>query len=291
MIGLIDVGGTKLLAAVARPDGTTQPSLSSTVRHATPRQDPIETMAAMLDEARAGEPLSAIAMAVPGPFDRAAARLLNPPGLNGCWWNLDLRGELGERFSCPVVAENDANCAALAEARVGAGRGYRDVVYITVSTGIGAGQTRDGQLVIARHDTEAGHMVLWPRWLDGPACDCGGHGCLEALASGRAILQRFGQQPEQLDDQNAWDEVGAWLGLAVTNITAVSDPDVVIFGGGVCQRWERFSTALQRTVDETLFLQPKPVVVRAELGEDRNLHGALALIVAAADVTGAGTAS
>ena len=89
-------------------------------------------------------------------------------------------------------------------------------------------------------------MVLWPAWLGGPPCHCGGAGCLEALASGRAIARRYGVAPEQLSDPDAWVEIGRWIGLATVNVTAVHDPDVVIFGGGVCASWARFSPSLHR---------------------------------------------
>ncbi len=273
MIGLIDVGGTKLLAAAA-DNGVIGPA----VRRDTPQDDPITHLIAMLDEVRNGHPLEGIGMAVPGPFDRRNARLACPPGLAESWWNIDFRGRLGAHFNCSVEIENDANCAALAEAHDGAGRGYRNVAYFTVSTGIGSGIVHEGELVIGRQDTEGGHMVLWPRWLGGPACDCGAYGCLETLASGRAIARRFGAPAETLDNPEAWDEIGRWLGLAVVNTTALLDPDVFIFGGGVCNRWADFAPAMFAAVAAEMHLQPIPPIVRAELDDARNLHGALALL-------------
>jgi predicted NBD/HSP70 family sugar kinase len=275
VIGLIDIGGTKCLASVTGERGLP----GTPIVQPTPRGgDPGEFLSGMLDRVSGRSRLEAIAVATPGPFDRERATLLNPPGLSEAWHGLDLRATLGRRFGCPVFAENDANCAALAEARFGAGRGFPTVAYYTVSTGIGAGMVRDGELVIARHDTEAGHQVLWPAHLGGPACHCGGHGCLEALASGNAIRKRFGRAPEELDDPAAWAEVGRWLGLAVVNTVALLDCDVVIFGGGVVKAWGRFELELRRTVGESLFLQPLPEIRRAELGDDRNVWGAMTLV-------------
>jgi glucokinase len=275
LIGLVDIGGTKCLTSVTGADGLPGPALF----RGTPREgDPGAFLAAMLDEVRAGSPLSAIGVATPGPFDRGGARLLNPPGMSPAWHGLDLRATLGRRYGCPVVAENDANCAALAEARFGAGRGFRTPVYYTVSTGIGAGVVHDGALLIGRHDTEAGHQVLWPEHLGGPACHCGGHGCLEALASGNAIRRRFGRPAEELEDADAWADIGRWLGLAVVNTVALLDCDAVIFGGGVIRSWAKFEAALRATVRGSLFLQPEPEIRLAELGEDRNLWGALTLV-------------
>jgi glucokinase len=275
VIGLVDIGGTKCLASVTGASGTPGEAL---VRPTPRGGDPGGFLAAMLDAVRAGNELGAIAVSTPGPFDRERRRLLNPPGLSKAWHGLDLQATLGERFRCPVYAENDANCAALAEARFGAGRGFRTVVYYTVSTGIGAGAVRDGELLVARHDTEAGHQVLWPAHLGGPACHCGGHGCLEALASGNAIRRRFGRPAEELDDPEAWADVGRWLGLAVVNTVALLDCDAVIFGGGVISAWGRFDRELRRTVREGLFLQPEPAILVAQLGVDRNVWGAMTLV-------------
>jgi glucokinase len=275
VIGLVDIGGTKCLVSVTEAEGRPGPSL---VLPTPSGGDPGGFLAGMLDRVRAGSALEAIGVSTPGPFDRERRTLINPPGLSAAWHGLDLRAALGDRFGCPVFAENDANCAALAEARFGAGRGFRTVVYYTVSTGIGAGVVRDGELVIARQDTEAGHQVLWPAHLGGPPCHCGGHGCLEALASGNAIRRRFGVAAEELDDPSAWTEVGRWLGLAVVNTVALLDCDVVIFGGGVINAWARFEQELRRTVREHLFLQPPPAIRRAELGVEREVWGAMTLV-------------
>jgi glucokinase len=277
MFGAIDIGGTKLLAAVAGDD--LRPGRA--VRRATPPEDPVETLAALLDEARRGAALDGIAVATPGPFDRERGVILNAPNVPAAWQKVALAEALSQRYGCPVVVENDANCAALAEALHGAAAGLAHVVYYTVSTGIGSGVVHDGRLLVGRHDTEGGHQVLWPSWLnngDAQRCGCGGFGCLEALASGSAIERRFGVRAENLQDQAAWDDVGRWLGLAVVNATALHDPDAVVFGGGVCASWARFWPAMSATFERHLRLQAVPRVLQAALGEDRNLWGALALL-------------
>jgi glucokinase len=277
MFGTIDIGGTKLLAAVAGEDLRPR----AAVRRATPPEHPVETLAALLDEARQGAALDGIAVATPGPFDRERGVILNAPNVPRAWQNVPLAEALSQRYECPVVVENDANCAALAEALHGAASGLAHVVCYTVSAGIGSGVVHDGRLLVGRHDTEGGHQVLWPSWLgngDAPPCGCGGVGCLEALASGSAIERRFGVRGEHLDDQAAWDDVGRWLGLAVANATALHDPDAVVFGGGVCASWARFWPAMSATIARHLRLQPAPRVLQATLGDDRNLWGALALL-------------
>jgi predicted NBD/HSP70 family sugar kinase len=270
VIALLDIGGTKIAASAGRGA-----AIGTVRRIPTPVNSPLATLRGLIEGVMGGVLPEAIAISAPGPFDRVAGVLLNPPGMPASWHGLEMAYLLGQRFDCPVVVENDANCAALAEARLGAGAGHRTVVYWTVSTGIGCGVVRDGRIVVGRHDTEGGHMVLWPAWLGGPPCHCGGAGCLEALASGRAIARRYGIAAEQLSDPDAWVEIGRWIGLATVNVAAVHDPDAVIFGGGVCASWSRFSPSLFETVERYLHLQPQPEIARGTLGEDRSLLGAL----------------
>lgn len=270
MIALLDIGGTKIAASVGR-----DAAIGAVRREATPSASPLTALRGLVETVMEGKLPEAIAISAPGPFDRERGALLNPPGMPVSWHGLDLAHQLGQRFDCPVVVENDANCAALAEARLGAGAGSRTVAYWTVSTGIGSGIVQDGRLVLGRHDTEGGHMILWPGWLGGPRCHCGGVGCLEALASGRAIARRYGIAAEHLADPEAWTEIGRWIGLATVNVTTLHDPDVVVFGGGVSANWQRFAPSLFETVEHYLRLQPRPEIVRGNLGEERSLLGAL----------------
>jgi glucokinase len=270
VIALLDIGGTKIAASVGR-----DAAIGVVRREPTPSASPLTALRGLVETVMEGKLPEAISISAPGPFDRERGMLLNPPGMPVSWHGLDLAHQLGQRFDCPVVVENDANCAALAEARLGAGAGSRTVAYWTVSTGIGSGIVQDGRLVLGRHDTEGGHMVLWPGWLGGPPCHCGGVGCLEALASGRAITRRYGIPAEHLADPEAWMEIGRWIGLATVNVTTLHDPDVVVFGGGVCANWQRFAPALFETVERHLRLQPRPEIVLGNLGEERSLLGAL----------------
>ena len=176
VIALLDIGGTKIAASAGR-----NAAIGTTRRIPTPVDSPLATLRGLIESVMGGVLPEAIAISAPGPFDRATGALRNPPGMPASWHGLEMAYLLSQRFDCPVVVENDANCAALAEARLGAGAGHSTVVYWTVSTGIGCGVVRDGRIVVGRHDTEGGHMVLWPAWLGGPPCHCGGAGCLEAL--------------------------------------------------------------------------------------------------------------
>jgi len=183
----IDIGGTKRVLAVS----------DHTDRVLARRREPmrcsgdwrrdldglIAAARALADEAGAG-PLDAIGVAAPGPIDGDSGILRNPPNLPG-WRDVPLADRLREAFGIPVRIENDANAAALAEHRFGAGRGVDDLVYLTMSTGVGAGVLSAGRLVRGArgHAGELGHVAVVH---GGRRCACGLRGCLEAYAGGLA---------------------------------------------------------------------------------------------------------
>jgi len=190
----IDIGGTKVALAL----GDEQGALLAQRRHPTRTTGhPERDLAELADEARAlcaeaGVSLSAVrgvGVCVPGPLDPESGDLLNPPNLPG-WTRVPVRRLLADRLGLPVYVENDANAAALAEWRFGAGRGFQHVVYLTMSTGVGAGLVLAGRLYTGKHGAagEVGHApVAW----DGEPCACGARGCLEAYVGGAAWTRRL----------------------------------------------------------------------------------------------------
>lgn len=191
----IDIGGTKRVLVVG--DHTARVYARSRVGMAFSgdwRRDlaTIEAEARGLlreaDAAGAG-PLEAIGIGAPGPVDRSAGVLCNPPNLPG-WRDVPLAAVLGEAFGVPVHVENDANAAALAEHRFGAGRGCDDLVFLTMSTGVGGGAISGGRLVTGANGfaAELGHVPIVP---GGLRCKCGLRGCLEAYVGGQAWARRL----------------------------------------------------------------------------------------------------
>ncbi len=189
MILGIDIGGTKVACALADRSGV----LLGTERRPSPATgDARSDLERIADQCldllgsrgiAAGE-LEAVGLSVPGPIDRDAGLLMHPPNLSG-WGEVPASKILGERLGCPVYLENDANAAALAEWRFGAGQGASDMVYLTMSTGVGGGLILGGRLYRGRIGSagELGHVpVEWP----GERCACGLRGCLEAYTGGRA---------------------------------------------------------------------------------------------------------
>ena len=191
LLGL-DLGGTKTVVVLARADGeilaesrlegwTTgawESDLDTVIQHA----EVLLRGASLTPSA-----LAAIGVSAPGPLDIAAGRVIEAPNLNG-WVDVPIVERLFQRFAIPVLLENDANAAALAEWQFGAGQGSRNMIYLTMSTGVGAGLILDGRIYRgARYQAgEIGHAAIVPM---GRLCACGLKGCLEAYTSGSALAE------------------------------------------------------------------------------------------------------
>lgn len=233
--------------------------------------------------------------------------VLTVPNLPG-WNGLPLVDLFAEEFDCKTLLENDANAAALGEARLGAGRGFEDFAYFTVSTGIGGGIIAGGKVYHGTDDNagEFGHQIILP---DGPRCNCGNWGCLESLASGTAIARRtreklaggrFSKMLEMVggdiakaDAQVAaeaarmgdslaldiWEETGKYLGLGVANIINILNPKRVVIGGGVSKVGDLLFEPARRVAKARAMRDLARVadIVPAELGDDGGILGALCL--------------
>jgi glucokinase len=195
----VDLGGTQVRAALVQ-DG----KLLSRVGYLTEDEAGFEAVMRRIKEAiseaarQGGVPLERVAgigIGAPGPLDSRTGILFAPPNLKG-WHNVPLRQILYDEFSLPVFLGNDANLAGLGEHVYGAGRGVADMVYVTVSTGIGGGVIIGGRVLEGVSGTagEIGHMTIDIR---GPRCNCGNTGCLEVLASGTAIARRAAEAIEE----------------------------------------------------------------------------------------------
>lgn len=249
----LDVGGTKTAAGLVAADGRVLAERRAATSDLRAGGDPLGELLRLsrelLDAGEGGVP-DGVGIALPGPVDCAGIRMLAAPTIPEIE-GVPLASVFGEAFGCPVAGDNDANACALAESRFGAGAGYRHVVYVTVSTGIGGGIVVDGHVFRGASGTSAefGHQVILPE--GGPPCDCGGRGCLEALASGRGIAARaraVGRETAgEVTAESAaraarngeawarrvWDDTALYLGLGLANLINVLDPGIVVLGGGV----------------------------------------------------------
>jgi len=191
----IDIGGTKLALSLGDAEGKI---LRRFRRPTDPSGRPEDDVARMADDARqllaeagvARDAVAAVGISAPGPVDVERGELVDPPNLPG-WGTVPLVALVEEALGGPVAMENDANAAALAEWRLGAGRGFANVVYLTMSTGIGGGLILDGRLYRGHHSSagEIGHIPIAGE--GGERCACGMPGCFEAYAGGAAWTERL----------------------------------------------------------------------------------------------------
>jgi glucokinase len=246
----------------------------------------------------------AIGVAAPGPIDARLGVVTAPPNLPG-WHNVPLGELIHREFDLPTGLENDANAAALAEHRFGAGQGSDHMIYVTASTGIGGGFIFDGRLYSGATGgaAEIGHMTILPY---GPLCGCGNRGCLEALASGSAIAREARERVQkgvptliaelaegnldtvtaklvaQAAERGDWearvilDQAMAYLGVGMANLVNLLNPQLLVIGGGLSKMGERLFEPVRRTIGLRAFASSAQAVeVRlAQLGDDVGLLGA-----------------
>jgi glucokinase len=303
----IDIGGTKIALAVADHEGRIIEKTRFPAR--TGERGPHAIIEEALTEiermlGQTGARLAAVGVGCGGPLDRKRGLILSPPNLPG-WDEFPVVRLVEERLGVPALLDNDANAAALGEHRHGAGAGYRHLVYITISTGIGGGVIVRGKLVHGVYDGagEVGHMTVLP---GGPACGCGGRGCLEALCSGTSIARRArakmaAGETSSLSSQGAdnvtaqavaeaaragdavatevWDETIEYLAVGVGNLFNILAPEAVVIGGGVSTAGEQlFGPLRERVRARARMLPPEMInILQASLGGDSALHGAVIL--------------
>ena len=297
----LDVGGTHMRVA-AFPKNETTPIKHRRIRTYADGETSIERLIKLIQEtAPRGEEIDAVGIALPGPIDPQKGILLKAVNLPE-WEGMPIPQRIEDEIGAPAILGNDANLAALGEWGYGAGQGHHDMLYLTVSTGIGGGVISNDQLLIGAHGlgAELGHITILP---DGPICSCGQPGHLEALASGKAIAAYFAEQlskgrksslsgePEAKEisqaardgdslANEAFQRAGYYLGLGVANYLMIFNPSIVIFGGGVSKvgdlLFDPMRETLQKSVLSKHYLQDL-VLATAELGDNAGLYGALAL--------------
>jgi glucokinase len=256
----IDIGGTKIATSVGDGAGRV---IARTRRPSERSGDPRLDVAAIAAEARrlveaSGHRLTdvaAIGVSAPGPLDPSGTRLVAPPNLAG-WDDVPLAAWLGEALGAPVFLENDANAAAVAEWRFGAGRGFEDVVYLTMSTGVGAGLILGGRLHrgAGRGAGEVGHMrVSWES--DAEPCGCGRRGCLEAYVGGAAWTRRLRQVAPEASD----------VASRAGGVSRITPEHVVVSARAgdafACSEMERFNRYLARGIVNVGFVLAPQLVV------------------------------
>lgn len=289
----IDLGGTKIAVAAVEAGRILEHYRVDTPR--TGGESVLEAMATAAREMLAGHPeIRAVGVGSPGPIDFARGVVLFAPNIPGMEEAPIVAG-LQERLAMPVVLENDANAAGLAEHLYGAARDADTSIFVTISTGIGGGIFVGDRVLRGKHGLagEIGHMTLQP---GGPFCGCGYHGCWESIASGRAIAREasfsYGRSMTTVEvfrraQAGEWralkvvDNAAHYTGLALANLMKAFDPDLFVIGGGMSQVGAFYLDKIQAAADAYARGFPQPSLRTAELGVDAGVIGAASVAVLA----------
>jgi glucokinase len=298
----IDIGGTKMRAALY-PDKGIEPLRIKRIKTIGRNKTTLERLVTLIKQVwpERGKIL-ALGVAVPGYLNPHTGIVYSAPNIPN-WKQLPLGQILHSKFNTTIMLGNDANLAAMGEWRYGAGQGTHNLLYLTISTGIGGGVIINNNLLVGAQGlaAELGHVTILP---DGPLCSCGQRGHLEALSSGNAIakfvsdklakgirsslknIKHISAQDVSLAAhagdalaQEAMDRAAGYLGMALANFVHIFNPEMIILGGGVLQSGSRFlektRIALERYIIAKEYLE-HVIITRAQLGDDSGLYGALA---------------
>ncbi len=308
----IDIGGTKTAVALETVRGE-----QIAARILPTRRDALETVEQIfqaIEETAAAEKikLRAVGIGCPSPLDLEKGLVMSPSNLRE-WNNFPIRKLFQERFQIPIALDNDANCAALGEFVFGAGREFENIVYITVSTGIGGAIIINGEVVhgVAASAGELGHAIVQ---IDGVQCNCGSRGCLETICAGVHIARRtrerlassersvMSEMVANLDEVSAktlveavrlndelaveiWDETCRFLAVGIANVVTLIAPEAIVIGGGIAAAsGDLLLAPLRRLVPQFVSMIPaeKIKILSAELGGESGVRGAVALAKKAA---------
>ena len=301
----IDLGGTNIKGALVDDQG------QILLRKAIPTvaqegpQAVIERICQLIDElanSHHSAEVEGIGIGIPGQPEEGTGVVLYAPNLK--WSNVPLGQELSRHFDYPFFMDNDANTAALGEFLHGAGQGSRNMVAVTIGTGIGAGIIIEGKLYrgSAWSAGELGHTIILP---DGPLCSCGRRGCLETLTAAPALIRLAGDkikvgqstalagyssleakdifwEARQGDGvaQAIVNEMAYYLGLGIANILNILNPDRVVVGGGVARAGDILFQPLREWVNKKALPIPakNAQIMPALLGNDAGSIGAATLV-------------
>lgn len=288
-----DIGGTRIRVALAHRQQIIASRESTWPLHLSPVEEVRSVADLALDlvrQSNLSHPVRAAGVALAAMTDRDGSVVLWPN--RPAWQGLAFQSLLEQWLQMPVVIEDDANASALAEWTYGPGTaGYQHMLVMMIGTGVGAGLILNGQLFRGRHGWagEVGHVIVEP---DGPACACGRHGCLQVMASGRA-LERVATAHDLMgasavtaaskrgEDwaRAALAACGHWLGLAAANIVNLLDLEAVVIGGGLSMVGAPLWSMLEETLQNNLLNQDRRFVAlhHAHLPDTSGLWGAIIL--------------
>lgn len=275
MIGAVDIGGTKIAVGLVTREGEVVATTNLPTRREQPYDDALGQVVAALRRLLADHDacLDGIGIGTTGRL--TSSGVLTPNAFLPTWTGHTPADDLAAHFGVTTAIENDADAAALAEARWGSGCDVARLIYVTVSTGIGAGVVLGGQLYrgVGGCHPELGHHVIDPA---GPPCFCGARGCWESLASGSALAawaQAHGGDADwdaqRVCDlaqaghpvaQQAVEREAHYLGIGLANLITLFAPDCIALGGGLMRRWDLFRPGVMTVIEQQCGLVPWPSV-------------------------------
>ena len=308
----VDLGGTKILTVVADKEGAV---CGEDLRQTLAPEGPDAVIARIVESIREAckaahilpSDTLGVGISSPGPVNPKEGIVTDAPNLPG-WHNIQITKLVSEAVGLPAILENDANAAAYGECRFGAAKSLRHVVYVTLGTGIGGGLIIDGEIYEGASGAagEVGHLVVLP---NGPDCNCGNRGCVEALSAGPAITREAaaavaaGEAPKlaeltgstapeaeivleaaRLGDPGAREvlyRAGYYLGLGLTGLLNVFDPQALILGGGLVNLGDFYLSPAIETARKGAFPQivADVLITTAMLGNRAGALGATALVI------------
>jgi glucokinase len=301
-----DLGGTHLRVALVDESGRIHKQLKKESPQGVSPQCVIEAFyKAALECGCFGDRVEgrvvAAAIMVPGTIDKNNVSVVQAPNMTALN-NFELKPALEKRLGWPVVLENDANAAAVGEMWLGAARGCRNVICVTLGTGVGGGIILDGKLWRGTDGSagEIGHTTVDP--FGGVQCKCGGTGCLEMFASATAIVRMANELLPEFPDSTlrnvelsaekvyeagesgdrlavlVFEKVGTYLGVGLANLVNLLNPEVIVIGGGVANGWDLFANHMNQQVQQRAFpLAQRVKIIAAERGDNAGLLGAARL--------------
>ncbi len=259
MIVTVDTVGTKTLVAVFDTDG----KIVTKEKFPTPVDinDFLIELKRTIDELTVETPITCLSVALPGTIKDGHMIWAGNLG----WHDTDIKGLLSDHYDCPIIVENDANLAGLAEARA-LETTPNVCLYVTVSTGIGTGIITNGKIDPNFSTSEGGQIILehdgeFARW--------------ETFASGKAILATYGKLASEIDDEATWRTVSYNLAKGFMTLIPVLSPDVIVIGGGVGTHFDKFKAPLLAILDANLDKKsiPIPTIIEAAHPEEAVIYG------------------
>lgn len=303
----IDLGGTDIKGALLDLDGHTLEKIRVATDAKNGYQAVVARVLQVIEQLKQwsgieNKEISGVGIGIPGQIDYSQGKVLFAPNLD--WHEVNIKQSIEQASGLPVFLDNDGNVAALGEMWSGAGKGYANIVMLTIGTGIGGGIIIDGQLLRGKSGSagEIGHMIMLK---NGPLCNCGQSGCLETLTAAPAILRQAREAMQsdrktsltdfaQLTAKDVFiaaergDQVALqiiansayWLGIAIANLINVINPELVIIGGGVARAGDILIAPIRQiALAKALSVAAEAVkIVPAYLGNDAGCIGAGALV-------------